>query len=230
MTSLVPEHDDIAEASILEIANQHFEIVRSGDGRVRRAMGMESAIGIPEQAKSATRTWRRPFLNHEETVPTCIVRINHPDWTGEILPIAQDFFGCIDKPDSDSFLVRLLQLERHPGLGVLAPLECGGARRGLSGVGLVQLNLLLRLILPTRAEERLGQQVMRRRVEMVWVQSNTFLERGDGSIPLFQPHPGPPKLKGCRRLYRINPLRVFQGLRRFLPVRSSKVCRAVDNL
>src|SRR5438309_9014365 len=147
MTSFVPEHDDIVEAIILEVANQHFEIVRSRDGRVRRAMGMESAIGIPEQAKGATRTWHRPFLNHEETVPTCMVRINHPDWTGEIRPITQDFFGRIDEPDSDSFFVRLLQLERHASLGVLVLLECGGARREPSGVGLVQLKLLLRLIL-----------------------------------------------------------------------------------
>src|SRR5207302_7198224 len=132
------------------------------------------------QAKGATRTWHRPFLNHEETVPTCMVRINHPDRTREMLcAIAQDLFGRIDKPDSDSFFVRLLQLERHPGLGVLAPLECGGARRGFSGVGLVQLKLLLRLILPPCAAERLGQQVMRRRVEMVWVHPNAFPERGD---------------------------------------------------
>src|SRR5439155_21973462 len=161
MTSFVPEHDDIVEAVILKIANQHFEIVRSRDGRVRRTMGMESTIGIPEQAKGATRTWHWPLLDHEETVPTCMVRINHPDRTGEIHSIAQDFFGRVNKPDSDSFFVRLLQLERHPGLGVLAPLECGSARRGPSGIGLVQLKLLLRLILPPCAEERLGQQVMR---------------------------------------------------------------------
>src|SRR5205807_9224860 len=106
MTSFVPEHDDIVEAIILEIANQHFGIVRRRDGRVRRAIGMESAIGIPEQAKGATRTWHRPFLNHEETVPTCMVRINHPDRTREMLcAIAQDLFGRIDKPDSDSFFV-----------------------------------------------------------------------------------------------------------------------------
>src|SRR5947207_4356871 len=175
MASLSAEHDNVVEAVILEIANQYFGIVRSRDGQVRGAIGMESAIAIPEHAKGATRTWHRPLLNDEETVPTCMVRINHPDRTGEILcPIAKGLFGRINKPDSDSFFVRLLELERHAGLGVLAPLECGGARREPSGVGLVQLKLLLRLILPSCAEERLGQEEMRRRVEMVWVHSNTF--------------------------------------------------------
>src|SRR6266513_3933345 len=137
MTSFVPEHDNIVEAVILEIANQHFGVVRTRDGRVRRGIGMESAIGIPEQAKGATRTWHRPFLNDEETIPTGMVRINHPDRSGEILcQIAQDLFSCVNKPDSDSFFVRLLQLERPPSLGVLAPLECSGAHRGSSGVGL----------------------------------------------------------------------------------------------
>src|SRR5437764_1247795 len=178
MTSFVPEHDDIVEAIILEIANQHFGIVRSRDGLVRRAMGMESTIAIPEQAKGATRTWHRPLLNDEETVPTCMVRINHPDRTGEILcPIAKGLFGRINKPDSDSFFVRLLELERHAGLGVLAPLECGSARRGPSGIGLVQLKLLLRLILPPCAVERLGQPGMRRRVEMMLRHRHSFLDR-----------------------------------------------------
>src|SRR6266516_7092674 len=153
MASFVPEHDNIVEAVILEIANQHFGIVRTWDGRERRVRGMESAIGIPEQAKGATRTWHRPLLNHEKTVPTCMVHINHPDRTGEIHPIAQGLFGRINKPDADSCFVRLLQLERHPYLGVLAPLECGGAHCGPStlGVGLVLLKLLLRLILPSCA-------------------------------------------------------------------------------
>src|SRR5437867_2409803 len=109
MASFVPEHDNILEAVILEIAHQHFGIGRTRDGWVRRAIGMESAIGIPEQAKggpyvrSATRTSHLPLLDHEETVPTGMVRINHPDGTGEILrAIAQGLFGCINKPDSDS--------------------------------------------------------------------------------------------------------------------------------
>src|SRR2546427_6607419 len=102
MASLFAEHDNVVEAVILEIANQHFGIVRSRDGRVRGAIGMESAIGIPEQAKGATRTWHRLLLHHEETVPTCMVCINHPDRTGEIHPIAQGLFGRINKPDSDS--------------------------------------------------------------------------------------------------------------------------------
>src|SRR2546426_10935352 len=154
MASFVPEHDNILEAVILEIANQHFGIMHARDGRVRRAIGMERAVAIPEQSKGATRTWHRPFLDHEETVPTCMVRINYPDRTGEILcAIAQGLFGRINKPDSDSFFLRLLQFERHPGLGVLAPLERGDAHRGPSfDVGLVLLKLLLRLILPPRAE------------------------------------------------------------------------------
>src|SRR2546429_313546 len=119
MASFVPEHDNILEAVILEIANQHFGIMQARDGWVRRPIGMER----------------------------------------------------------------------------------GGAHCGPSSfdVGLVQLKLLLRLSLPTGAEERPAQQVMRRRVEMVWVHPNTFLERGSGSIPLVQPHPGHPKLKERRR-------------------------------
>src|SRR6266436_3635619 len=100
MASSVPEHDNIVEAIILEIANQHFGIVRTWDGRVRGVSGMENAVGIPEQAKGATRTWHRPLLNHEETVPTCMVCINQPDGTGEILcAITQGLFGRINKPD-----------------------------------------------------------------------------------------------------------------------------------
>ena len=72
--------------------------------------------------------------------------------------------------------VRLLQFERHARPGVLAPLESGGVRRTPFEfeVGLVLLKLLLRLVLPPGAKERLGQQVMRRRVEMVRVQRKTF--------------------------------------------------------
>src|SRR6266496_6599176 len=107
MASSVPKHDNILEAIILEIAHQHFGIVRSRDGRVRRVLGMERALGIPKQAKALS------LLDHEETVPTSMVRINHRNGTGEILgDIAQHLFGHIDKPDSDSFLIRLLQLER----------------------------------------------------------------------------------------------------------------------
>src|SRR5712691_1580488 len=117
MASVVPEHDNIVETVILEIANQHFGIGRTRDGRIRRAIGMESAIGIPEQAKGATRTWHRPLLDYEETVPTGMIRINHPDRAGEILcAIAQGLFGRVNEPDLDSFFVGLLQLERHPGL------------------------------------------------------------------------------------------------------------------
>src|SRR5438046_3132533 len=178
MASFVPEHDNIVEAVILEIANQHFGIVRTRDGRVRRVIGMERAIGIPEQAKGATRTWPRTLLDHEETIPTCMVRINHPDRTGEILcAIAQGLFGRINKPDSDSFFVRLLQLERHPGLGVLAPLECGGAHGGPSSLGvcLVPLRLLLSLILTSCSESTTGRGLMRSRCGVAGMVNTVFL-------------------------------------------------------
>ena len=81
MASLFAEHDNVVEAVILEIANQYFGIVRSRDGRVRGAIGMESAIAIPEHAKGASRTWHRPLLNDEETVPTCMICVNHTDRT-----------------------------------------------------------------------------------------------------------------------------------------------------
>ncbi len=225
MASFVPEHDNIVETVILEIAHQHFEIVRARDGRVTSVVGAERAIDIPQQAKAP------PLLDHEKTAPTFMVCIDHSDRTGEIRrAIAQDPFGRINKPDADSVFLRLLQFERHSGLGVLAPLERGGAHRGPFGVGLMLLKLLFRLILPSRPEERLGQLVMRRRVEMIWVHPNTFLERGDGSIPLPQSHPGHSQLKRCRRLSGINLLRVFQGFRRFLRVRQTKIGRPFDKV
>jgi hypothetical protein len=114
---------------------------------------MEHSIGIPEHTKAS-------ILDHEETVPTGMVHIDDPDRTGEILcALAQDLFGRIDEHDSDSFFLRLLQLERHAGLRELAPLECGGTRRWPScfDVGLVLEKFLLRFVLPPGPEERLGQ-------------------------------------------------------------------------
>ena len=78
--------------------------------------------------------------------------------------------------------------------------------------------------------ERLGQQVMRRRVETVRFLRDALAKRGDGPIPLFQPHPGHPELKGGRRLSRLNLLRIFQGFRRFLPVRQTKAGRPFDKV
>src|SRR5438034_8076859 len=137
MASFVTEHDNIGEAVILEVVNQDFGIVRTRDGRVRRAIGMESAIGIPEHAKAPPSPFPNSLpspptvlgkgegwgggLDHEETVPTCMVRINHPDRTGEILSaIAEGLFGRINKPHFNSVFVRLFESEGHSGLCVFA--------------------------------------------------------------------------------------------------------------
>ena len=154
-------------------------------------MGTERAIGIPQQAKGATRTWRRPLLDHEQAVPARVVRIDDRERAGKILcTVTEDLLGPIHKSDSDSFLLRLLEFERHPGLGELAPLEGAVVHSGPASfeIGLVPLKLLLRLLLATSAKERLTQQVMHRRVQTVGIHSQSLLERSNGLIPLLQSH------------------------------------------
>ena len=163
-----------------------------------------------------------------------MVHINHPDRTGEIL-LRHRPRSLWSHPRNCTFTPSLSGCSSLKGTRawvylLLSNVAMVAGRPSDFEAGLVLLKLLLRLLLPPGAKERLGQQVMRRPVEMVWVHRDTFFESGDGFIPLFQLHPGPPKLKECRRFARIDLLRVFQGFRGFLRLRQAKVCRSFDKI
>ena len=162
-----------------------------------------------------------------------MVRIDDRDRTGKILgTVAEGLLGPIHKSDSDSFLLRLLKFERHAGLGELAPLKGAVVHSGPASfeIGLVPLKFLLRLLLPTGAKKRLGQQVMHCRVQTIGIHSQSLLEHDNGLLPLLQSHSGFPQLKKRRRFAGINLPRVLQRFRRFLRVRETKIGRPFDKV
>src|ERR1041384_7413106 len=98
--------------------------MRTGNRRVARTAGEESAIGVPEQSEAL------PLLEHKQAVPAGMVRINHPDWTRKILGAwTEGLLGSVNKLDFDCLLVRLIEFERHSRLRVLAPLKGSGVDR-----------------------------------------------------------------------------------------------------
>src|SRR5688500_18483504 len=110
------------------------------------AVGMENAIAIPEQAKAA-------LLDHEQTVPSSTIYVDHRDRAGEILrAVAERLFGRINELYFDSFFFRLVEFERNARLRELASLERGRVDRPAFDVGLMKLQLALCLLLPPGAD------------------------------------------------------------------------------
>src|SRR5262249_14205303 len=96
--------------------------------------------------------------------------------------------------------------------------------------GLVSLKLLLRFLLLSEPEQGLRQEIMHGGVQMVWVHGDTLFESRDGSVPLLQVRPGPPKLKVRRRLSWFNLLHVFKRLDGFFRLGQAEIGRTFDEI